>query len=643
MISLAGTPKAEPGAIGRFIARHKVTYYGQIFLIAIELLVIGFLDFAVKNYLPAEMGHYVSLDVFYCLPVIQTARLAAINATGSSDSQIPTYLGVALALAWSATELSVSSLDFPVGAFVLNAFSRSVVFTVIGRVVTRLWRVRTSERRLKTLAYGTSEGVAISANGKFLDVNDQLTRILGFERRELIGRKVTDIIPDEDRDRVLANIMEGSESHIDHEVFRKDGSRAIVETHSQTVDQGGQSVRVTAVSDITERRKVEKLLKAAKEEAERANLAKSEFLSSMSHELRTPLNAILGFAQLMQLDEELSEEHKNSLQAILKSGHHLLELINDVLDLAKIESGHIDLSLEPVRVRAITDECLKLVSPLAVTHGIKLGNRATEGMAVTADRTRLKQALLNLLSNAIKYNREGGSVTIETRFAGKERLIIDVIDTGNGISEDRMHELFQPFNRLTAAKSSIEGTGIGLTITRRIVEMMGGSVDARSEFGVGSTFWIELPLDQVTGEYSGQPRKAEQNVAEPPHAATALHAVLYIEDNPSNLELVALILGKLKQVHLLTAHAPELGIELAQAHLPELILLDINLPRMNGYQVLQVLKGDSRTRDIPVVAISANAMPRDLARYREAGFTDYITKPFDVRQLMSVVENMLSI
>jgi CheY-like chemotaxis protein/anti-sigma regulatory factor (Ser/Thr protein kinase) len=260
-----------------------------------------------------------------------------------------------------------------------------------------------------------------------------------------------------------------------------------------------------------------------------------------------------------------------------------------------------------------------------------------------ADHTRLKQALLNLLSNAIKYNREGGSVTIEAQPAGKERLRISVTDTGSGIPADRMHELFQPFNRLNAAKSAIEGTGIGLTITRRIVEMMGGSVDVKSEAGAGSTFWIELPIAAMSEANAGQPRTANSGTPETQDAAAAKHTVLYIEDNPSNLELVALILGKLKQVHLLTAPAPELGIELALAHIPELILLDINMPQMDGYQVLQVLKGDSRTKDIPVIAISANAMPRDIERGKEAGFADYLTKPFDVRHLLQVVEKMLSI
>jgi CheY-like chemotaxis protein/anti-sigma regulatory factor (Ser/Thr protein kinase) len=263
---------------------------------------------------------------------------------------------------------------------------------------------------------------------------------------------------------------------------------------------------------------------------------------------------------------------------------------------------------------------------------------------VRADRTRLKQVLLNLLSNAIKYNREGGSVRLEVLPQNAERLHIRVTDSGPGIPAERLAELFEPFNRLDAENSAIEGTGIGLTITRRIVEMMGGTVEVESEVGVGSTFWIELPLESAP-EFDD----AHHPPGTTTHSVPALrmdeaqHLVLYIEDNPSNLRLVAQILGRRPHIHLITAHTPGLGIELALARQPELILLDINMPDMDGYQVLEILKADAATKSIPVIAVTANAMPRDIERGKAAGFADYLTKPLDVKQFHQVIGRSLGV
>ncbi|HQS57863.1 MAG: hypothetical protein B7Y56_05670 [Gallionellales bacterium 35-53-114] len=426
-----------------------------------------------------------------------------------------------------------------------------------------------------------------------------------------------------------------------HRIVRPDGSiRHVHELARVEADAAGKMARMSGtVQDITEQVVAELALIAARDEADRANQAKSEFLSSMSHELRTPMNAILGFGQLLKYDDTLSAEHADSVGEIMKAGEHLLDLINEVLDLAKVESGHINLSIEPVELCPIVEECLGLIRILADKRNIRISHNGLKGASVRADSTRLKQVLLNLLSNAVKYNRDGGSVHLDVQVHGTDRLRIRVKDSGPGIHAAKLQQIFQPFNRLDAENSGIEGTGIGLTITRRIVEMMGGIVDVESETGVGSTFWIELPLEKsIPVNQSHSPASSAMPGQEKDEAQ---HIVLYIEDNPSNLRLMAQVLGRRKHIHLLTAHTPELGIELALARKPELILLDINMPGMDGYQVLEVFKAESSLKQIPVVAVTANAMTRDIERGIAAGFSDYLTKPLDIAQLYAILDMRL--
>lgn len=380
----------------------------------------------------------------------------------------------------------------------------------------------------------------------------------------------------------------------------------------------------------------------AKEIAERANQAKSDFLSSMNHELRTPMNAILGFGQLLEYDETLTVEQQESVHEIIKAGDHLLNLINEVLDLAKIEAGHIELSLEPVEACSVIEECLNLITPLAAKRNITITHKGIKGKVLRADRTRLTQVILNLLSNAIKYNRENGSIMLTVESIGTELISIFIKDTGYGISEEHLKGLFKPFNRAGAKNSDIEGTGIGLTITQQIIELMGGTINVKSKVGVGSTFGIELPLEHL---HNPEEIKNKYITADSAELSTEQYeksyTVLYIEDNPSNLKLVSRIFENRKHIRLITAHTPELGIDLATSKLPDLILLDINMPNMDGYQVIKVLKENKQLSSTDIIAVSANTMPRDIERSLKYGFTNYVTKPIEVVPFLALVDRYL--
>jgi signal transduction histidine kinase/ActR/RegA family two-component response regulator len=379
------------------------------------------------------------------------------------------------------------------------------------------------------------------------------------------------------------------------------------------------------------------------EEARSANQAKSAFLSSMSHELRTPLNAILGFAQILASDSlpATLEQKKEFAGHILKSGRHLLTLINEVLDMARVESGTVSLAMEPVPLADALAECQDMISPLAAGRGIDVQFPDAGGALVLADRTRLRQVLLNLLSNAVKYNREGGAVVLECGQGAPGRLRLSVRDTGLGLRPDQLDALFQPFNRLGQENGPQEGTGIGLVLTRRLVELMNGTIGVSSSPGVGSVFWIELQAAAPLASSRPGPIPALEP-ARATAASTAQHLLLYVEDNPANLKLVEEIVRFRPDLRLLAAPDGQLGLSMARTHLPDLVLMDLNLPGMSGMDVLRELRRDPRTAAIPVIALTANAMPRDIERGLAAGFVRYLAKPVDVEGLVAAIDATLA-
>jgi len=378
--------------------------------------------------------------------------------------------------------------------------------------------------------------------------------------------------------------------------------------------------------------------------AEAANRSKSEFLSRMSHELRTPLNAVLGFSQLLELDE-LSSEQEQSVRQITRGGRHLLDLINEILDISQIETGTLALSPEAVPIRALIAETLDLLRPLAAERGITLLSDGVPPSGppvhVFADRQRLKQILLNLVGNGIKYNREGGTVSIACAEPSAGTLRVQVTDTGPGIAAEHLELLFTPFERLGAERTTIEGTGIGLALSRRLAEVMGGALGVESNLGRGSTFWVEFP--QVEGPVDRLERLGE--VGAPVAAAgpgLERPAILHVEDNLANIQLVERVLAQRPGVRLIPAMQGRLGLELARQHQPVLVLLDLNLADVGGEEILRALRDDPLTATIPVVIVSADAMPRQVQRLLSAGATAYLTKPIDVRQLLELVDRALA-
>jgi PAS domain S-box-containing protein len=505
--------------------------------------------------------------------------------------------------------------------------------------------------------------------GIITDVNKQMEALTGCTRDELIGAPFKNYFTDPESAEAAIKRVLGGGKVTDYELtaHARDGKETVVSYNATTFHDRDRKLQgvFAAARDVTERKRFERLqqennveLERAKAAAEKANLAKSDFLSSMSHELRSPLNAILGFAQLMSSETPPpTASQMASIDPILRAGWYLLELINEILDLAQIESGKLAMSLEPTSLAEVMRECRAMIEPQGQKRGIEMTfPRFDVPCYVDADRTRLKQVIINLLSNAIKYNRANGTVAVDCKLLGKEgsaqaggplcaikdlsappRVRVSVRDTGAGLAPELLSQLFQSFNRLGRETTAEEGTGIGLVMSKRLVELMGGTIGVESTVGVGTVFWFELSASAA--------QQLELDAAEPaaiaqapvPHGAP-MRTLLYVEDNPANLALVEQLIARRPDMRLLSARDGNLGIQLARRNHPDVILMDINLPGIGGIEAMKILREDPLTAHIPVVALSANAMPRDIEKGLLAGFFHYLTKPIRINEFMDALD-----
>ncbi len=538
---------------------------------------------------------------------------------------------------------------------------------VLGNLII-LQRLIESENYNRALFHSAVIGLTLcSLDGVCVDVNKSFAKILGLSVDDIVSKKIYEFIPANYHVAVKQQLkLVASTSQLgpyESVYLHKNGRIVYVSVTSVVVIKENSSYIWSNVEDITKRKlldielkqhkeNLEELvqqrtqeLEVAKNEAELSNNTKLEFLSSMSHELRTPLNAILGFSQLLEMSSINANDRENANQ-VVNAGKLLLALIDDILDLSKIESGHVAFSMDKFSLNDLLNDCLSLVSNQINKRNITVVNKISshkKDVTVIADYIRLKQVIINLLTNAIKYNHEFGRITLSREVVKSNRIRISVTDTGSGLSEKQQQKLFVPFERVGAEKSNIQGTGIGLVITKRLIELMNGSIGVRSKPDIGSTFWIEIGTAKNNENVIAHEKlKNDFNTREIIYRESSSNKlILYIEDNIANLRLIEQIIKKQSPYRLLSASNALVGIALAEKHAPDLILMDINLPDMDGYQAMKKLQSNEATKNIPVIAVSAKALSSDLEQSKASGFKEYITKPLDIDKFLMSINTLL--
>lgn len=519
------------------------------------------------------------------------------------------------------------------------------------RVKERTNELFEQSTRLHTTISNAADGILVIDSAGIIDTfNSAATRIFGYAEHECLGKPITMLMPEPHatmHDGYIKKYEKTGHSHIigngrEVEAIRKDGTLFPLYVAVSKLELDDRVLYCGIFRDLSKDKKNEQNLRKAMAQAERANQAKSEFLASMSHELRTPLNGIIGFSQLLQYDpgEPLSENQTSYTKLITDAGQHLLSLINDILDLSRIETEGFSLSIETINPGMAIENCMTLIVPVAEKYNVTIEMQETQQSLpmVLADEVRFKQVLMNLLSNAAKYNHIGGKVIIKAEEID-ECVRFFIIDNGPGIAQDKLEDLFDPFNRLGQEAGTIEGSGIGLTITRKLIKRMNGDMGVESTLGEGSTFWFEVPIShRAAQEHTDITSGPIENLT-PPEGD---FRILYVEDNAHNRTLMGELLKPFRNIEYITAIRGEDGVILASDMQPDLILMDIDLPGIDGFETLKRLKGRDITQDIPVIAITANALPRDLRKAHRAQFEDYLTKPLDVRRTQRVIFNALS-